>query len=218
MTVIAGIRTAEAVVLASDGYALHQDEDSAPVRKMDTYSKVRVLPDGPMAYAFAGSHEIGLSVTRGFEGMNFEDEAAFLSVIGEDLGRLNSEEERKQSAVLLAYLREGTPRLVLFPVEGAYEPLDQFAAVGPAADLAIECLERSWTPDLCPAEAVSVLVDAVYASSVTPTVNALPMLALVTSDGAVDLSTTTVQAYESFLAALKSSLVKRARESTGQHS
>ncbi len=217
MTVVIGLRLRAHVVLASDGYALRQDERDAPVVKTDAYSKLRVLPGGRIIAGSAGSHEVAVEVCEVEPGAGPEgqSEEAFLRQFASQLQAVNANPDGRRAAFMLGYLLDREPRLIVFTAAGECVTGQPLAALGSGADAALGYLAPRYRPDWNLAEAVGELVEAVYAASAVPTVNFLPMVMLLGRDGPHDLSPLTVGRLAEFRSELKELLAQQAAGHAG---
>ncbi len=215
MTVVIGIVTPNYVLLASDGFAVEQEDENSPITKQDLYSKVRLLQDGRYVIGSAGSHALGFEVDRQVERGAEGTEEQLLESLGQQLRALNDNQEGKRSVFLLGYMQDRTPRLYLFDVEGRYTRQDQVAALGSGADNALEYLSAVWDPGWSLSQAVEAAVEAVYQAARTPTVNFCPMIAYLGPSGSRDLSPVTISMFDKFRAELKAKLAGEARKKGG---
>ncbi len=214
MTVVVGLCLQRHVVLASDGYALHQDDEGAPVTKTDTYSKLRILADGKLVVGSAGSHEVAIELCQvaGADNGSGQSEEAFLTQFGDQVRQVNRNPEGRQAAFLLGYFAAGTPRLVSFQVDGESEARNEMAALGSGADAALAYLSEQYDPSWSLPHAVGELVEAIYFASQVPTVNFVPMAVVLGPTGATDLSPLTIDLLDQFKTRLKKELIGRVTE------
>lgn len=212
MTVVIGLCLQQHIVLASDGYALHQEEEGAPVIKTDAYSKLRILAEGRFVVGSAGSHEVAIEVCDvvGPDTSEGQSEEAFLRQFGDQVRQVNTNPDGRKAAFLLGYFASGEPRLVLFPADGEPETQNSVAALGSGADAALDYLSSRYDPAWELPDAVGEMVETIYTASQVPTVNFVPMVIVLGSDGACDLSPLAISLLNEFRRGLKQELMHRA--------
>lgn len=214
MTVVVGLRLKKHVVLASDGYALHQETADTPVIKTDTYSKLRILASGRFVVGSAGSHEIAFEVcdVARQETGEEQSEEAFLRQFGDQVRQVNDNPDGRKALFLLGYLTSDVARLILFPASGKPETQSSVAALGSGADAALDYLSSRFDQNWDLPNAVGEIVEAVYAASQVPTVNFVPMVVILSPSGALDLSPFTINLLKEFRESMKQELVQRAAQ------
>jgi hypothetical protein len=209
MTVVIGLIASQHLIFASDGFAIYQDRDDSPIFKMETYNKVRYVGDRRFLLGSAGSHLINFEICNSLNTTASTElpEREFLEQFSAQVKRLNQNAEGKHTSFLMGYFANREPRLYLFPSDGDYSEQRGLAALGSGADQAITYLSSNYDNQWVLQEAVDQTIRAIFEASKIPTVNALPMLSILSKEGAIDLSSITVSMYNTFKDNLRQALV-----------
>ena len=209
MTVVIGLIASEHLIFASDGFAIYQDREDGPTLKMETYNKVRYVGNRNFLLGSAGSHLIEFEICHSLSSTASAElsERDFLEEFSAQVKRLNQNEEGKHTSFLMGYFSNQEPRLYLFPSDGDFSAQRGIAALGSGADQAIAYLTSNYDERWRLQEAVDQIIRAIFEASKIPTVNALPMLSILSKEGAIDLSSLTVSMYNKFKDELRQTLV-----------
>lgn len=211
MTVVIGITTSDSIILASDGYALEQEDSSNPIIKQDFYSKISLLGNGKYLIGSAGSHELIFSISEHVSEIGDQlSENELVESVRLQLSQLNIRDSARKTALLLGFLSESGPALFVFTPEGEAKREDRMAALGSGADWASEWFCAHCEEPISFHDAILCAVEAVYQASKSPTVNFVPMLAFITPSGNSDLSGFTRKQFKDFKLQLKSDLARQA--------
>ncbi len=215
MSLVIGVKTHDAIVIASDGLGLIRGDDG-DVRKVHTHSKIRALESWGVLLAFVGAVEtcadvvdyVRVSVNTEIQGLPERD---FLRHLSEHLATLRASRNDGAMGItlLVAYRSEGSDlALVCFEGDTA-RPVDRYISIGPAAAKVTRALHDLYDDDWDVGTAVGVLVDMIYLGSEIPTVNFLPMIAVLSRDSIQDYSKITITEFHRFQNRIRTLLVEK---------
>ena len=218
MSLVIGVRTADAIVFASDGLGLIRSSDGS-VRKVHTYSKIKVIEPWGILLAHVGSVELCARVVAEATERSSASpsevglpEGEFLRNIDSQLRglRASGTEDSTDVTLLVGYRTEATGlELVCFENDTARH-VERHIAIGPAAAKVDQALREAYDSSWDVRTAVGVLADMVYLGSTIPTVNFLPMIAVLSHNAVHDYSEDTIAEFKRFRHGLKALLVARA--------
>lgn len=226
MSLVIGMKVANAVVFGCDGFALLENKRDGSITKLETCTKLAVLDKWSLVLGYVGETEALIGIVSGAHSphspidlergyLNTENlhltEQEFLDHMGNELGRLHSRRRKTHLVLVCGYIApDGRPVLHCFNRNGSRRLISEFVCIGSGARLASDRLAKGYRFDMSIEKAATVIIDAVYKASVVPTVNALPMLVIATSSGVHDFRAITMKMHKDFKRNLRLSLVQQA--------
>jgi 20S proteasome alpha/beta subunit len=226
MSLVIGMRIADAVVFACDGFALLENKKDGSTKKLETRTKLTVLHDWNLVLGYVGETEALIDIVspifpvcslktmeNGFLDAKSQclTEQEFLSHLGSEISNLHLQRRKIQIVLVCGYYdQNGQQFLCCFDRESSPRQIAEFVCIGSGSGIASTALSKSYNADITIGEAVRILIDAVFKASVVPTVNALPMIVVLKETGVHDFTATTLEKHKNFHSDLRSSLISQA--------
>jgi ATP-dependent protease HslVU (ClpYQ) peptidase subunit len=204
MSLILAIKTKHALIFASDGMAL-EEKKGGEVLKLQTFSKVKIFGAQKIILAYAGSSRLFFTLKRALPYLSSEDE--FL----EDISRQYHGLKKGGQQLLMLVGRvaaSNQKQIYFFDGKAGYRQVAHYILLGSGAYKIRNRVKREYRPTWEVREACSHVIDWIDSASVTPTVNYLPMIAVLTKDRAVDFSSQTKRFFRKMKQKMKKELIR----------
>lgn len=223
MSLVIGMKIKEGLLFVSDGLALIENKraQTVNIRKLYTFSKIRVIRPWDIIFSYVGSTKLFLKI---IEPLSFSKishrqldlqvtrsvfhEAKFIRHICTQVVEMQKgNADENGILVLLGYNNGEQPKMVLINSNGKAVEVSKYLAIGSAAGMISKELKKRYKSSWDLETAVENAVDLIYLGSEVPTVNFLPMIAVLSREGVRDYSNHTIIAYRKFKRDLKKHLV-----------
>ena len=228
MSLVVGVSIAGAVVFGCDGFALIESKNKANVKKLYTRTKLVVLHPWNIVVGYVGETEALLDIispivpTGGLEALEHGSlavastqgltEEKFLAHVGREMHRLHRHTKKTHILLVCGYCDQyGYPVQFCFDRDGKRRKISEFICIGSGAGIASRIIGKAYSTLLSMERGCRLVIDAIYAASVVPTVNSLPMIVVARKNTIHDFTAVTKEEYRKFRESLRNMLIQKAR-------